>query len=159
MLVMTHYSTELHRWLCPGLDIWIFWMRGTERIGKSTWWKPRIKRVKQMYHIWDAHSVMIKKTTNQYAGWVRKVPIYKISWLEQTRFQTNSTREPVDQTSNSNVPHITLTQWINKRNMVIRTDGQMNKKSCPETGISYIDWAQLSRLLPEDGDRIRSPKR
>jgi hypothetical protein len=25
--------------------------------------------------------------------------------------------------------------------------------------ISSIDWAQLSRVLPEDGDRIQSPKR
>jgi hypothetical protein len=28
-----------------------------------------------------------------------------------------------------------------------------------EIGTSSIDWAQLSRLLPEDGDRIQSPKR
>jgi hypothetical protein len=27
---------------------------------------------------------------------------------------------------------------------------------CPET--SFIDWAQLSSLLPEDGERIQSPK-
>jgi hypothetical protein len=27
---------------------------------------------------------------------------------------------------------------------------------CPEIGTSSIDWAQLSRLLPEDGDRIQS---
>jgi hypothetical protein len=26
-------------------------------------------------------------------------------------------------------------------------------------GTSSIDWAQLSRLLPKDGDRIQSPKR
>jgi hypothetical protein len=26
-------------------------------------------------------------------------------------------------------------------------------------GTSSTDWAQLSRLLPEDGDRIQSPKR
>jgi hypothetical protein len=25
--------------------------------------------------------------------------------------------------------------------------------------IVQVDWAQLSRLLPEDGDRIQSPKR
>jgi hypothetical protein len=29
----------------------------------------------------------------------------------------------------------------------------------PEIGTSSIDWAQLSRLVPEKGDRIRSPKR
>jgi hypothetical protein len=29
----------------------------------------------------------------------------------------------------------------------------------PEIGTSSIDWAQLSRFLPEDGDRIQSPKR
>jgi hypothetical protein len=29
---------------------------------------------------------------------------------------------------------------------------------CPEIGTSSIDRAQLSRLLPEDGDRIQSPK-
>jgi hypothetical protein len=28
----------------------------------------------------------------------------------------------------------------------------------PKIGISSIDWAQLSRFLPEDGDRIQSPK-
>jgi hypothetical protein len=28
-----------------------------------------------------------------------------------------------------------------------------------EIGISSIDWAQLSRFLPEDGDGIQSPKR
>jgi hypothetical protein len=31
--------------------------------------------------------------------------------------------------------------------------------SCPEIEIRCVDWAQMSRLLPEDGDRIRSPKR
>jgi hypothetical protein len=31
--------------------------------------------------------------------------------------------------------------------------------SGPEIGASSIDWALLSRLLPEDGDRIRHPKR
>jgi hypothetical protein len=30
---------------------------------------------------------------------------------------------------------------------------------CPEIWTSSIDWAQLSKLLPEDGDRIQSPKR
>jgi hypothetical protein len=30
---------------------------------------------------------------------------------------------------------------------------------CPEIGTSSIDWAQLSRLLPEDGDKTQSPKR
>jgi hypothetical protein len=25
--------------------------------------------------------------------------------------------------------------------------------------ISFVDWAQQSSLLPEDGDRIQSPKR
>jgi hypothetical protein len=30
---------------------------------------------------------------------------------------------------------------------------------CPETGTNSIDWAQLSRFLPEGGDRIQSPKR
>jgi hypothetical protein len=29
----------------------------------------------------------------------------------------------------------------------------------PEIGNSSFDWAQLSRLLPEDGDRAQSPKR
>jgi hypothetical protein len=29
----------------------------------------------------------------------------------------------------------------------------------PEIGTSSIDWAKLSRILPEDGDRIQSPKR
>jgi hypothetical protein len=29
----------------------------------------------------------------------------------------------------------------------------------PEIETSSLDWAQLSRLLPEDGDRIQSPKR
>jgi hypothetical protein len=29
----------------------------------------------------------------------------------------------------------------------------------PGTGTSSIDWVQLSRFLPEDGDRIQSPKR
>jgi hypothetical protein len=29
---------------------------------------------------------------------------------------------------------------------------------CPEIEISSVDWAQPSRLLPEDGDRIQSPK-
>jgi hypothetical protein len=29
----------------------------------------------------------------------------------------------------------------------------------PEIETSSVDWAQLSRLLPEDGDRIQSPKR
>jgi hypothetical protein len=28
----------------------------------------------------------------------------------------------------------------------------------PEMGTSSIDWVRLSRLLPEDGDRIRSPR-
>jgi hypothetical protein len=28
----------------------------------------------------------------------------------------------------------------------------------PEIVTSYIDWARLSRFLPEDGDRIQSPK-
>jgi hypothetical protein len=28
-----------------------------------------------------------------------------------------------------------------------------------EIEISSVDWAQLSRLLPEDGDKIQSPKR
>jgi hypothetical protein len=28
---------------------------------------------------------------------------------------------------------------------------------CLEIEISSVDWAQLSRLLPEDGDRIQSP--
>jgi hypothetical protein len=30
---------------------------------------------------------------------------------------------------------------------------------CPEIEISSVDWAQPSRLLPEDQDRIQSPKR
>jgi hypothetical protein len=30
---------------------------------------------------------------------------------------------------------------------------------CPEKGPSYIDWAQLSMLSPEDIDRIQSLKR
>jgi hypothetical protein len=29
---------------------------------------------------------------------------------------------------------------------------------CPNVGTSSIDWAQLSTLLPEDGDGIQSPK-
>jgi hypothetical protein len=29
----------------------------------------------------------------------------------------------------------------------------------PEIESSSVDWAQLSRLLPEEGDRIQSPKR
>jgi hypothetical protein len=29
---------------------------------------------------------------------------------------------------------------------------------CPGMGSSYIDWVQLRRLFPEDGDRIQSPK-
>jgi hypothetical protein len=29
----------------------------------------------------------------------------------------------------------------------------------PEIETSSVDWAQLSRFLPEDGDRIQSPKR
>jgi hypothetical protein len=29
---------------------------------------------------------------------------------------------------------------------------------CPEIEISSVDWAQQSRLLPEEGDRIQSPK-
>jgi hypothetical protein len=29
----------------------------------------------------------------------------------------------------------------------------------PEIVTSSIDWAKLSRVLPEDGDRIQSPKR
>jgi hypothetical protein len=29
---------------------------------------------------------------------------------------------------------------------------------CPEIKTSSIDWAELSRLLPEDGDRIQSLK-
>jgi hypothetical protein len=29
----------------------------------------------------------------------------------------------------------------------------------PEIETSSVDWAQLSRLLSEDGDRIQSPKR
>jgi hypothetical protein len=28
----------------------------------------------------------------------------------------------------------------------------------PEIGTRSIDWAQLSRLLPEDGYRVQSPK-
>jgi hypothetical protein len=28
-----------------------------------------------------------------------------------------------------------------------------------EDKFKQVDWAQLSRLLPEDGDRIQSPKR
>jgi hypothetical protein len=34
-----------------------------------------------------------------------------------------------------------------------------NVASSPEIETSSFDWAQLSRLLPEDGDRIQSPKR
>jgi hypothetical protein len=30
---------------------------------------------------------------------------------------------------------------------------------CPEIGTSSIDWAQISRLLFDDGDRIQCPKR
>jgi hypothetical protein len=30
---------------------------------------------------------------------------------------------------------------------------------CPEIGTSFINLGQLSRLSPEDGDRIQSPKR
>jgi hypothetical protein len=30
---------------------------------------------------------------------------------------------------------------------------------CLEIGTGSIDWAQLSRLLPEDGDRVQSTKR
>jgi hypothetical protein len=30
---------------------------------------------------------------------------------------------------------------------------------CLDIGTSSFDWAQLSRLLPEDGDRTQSPKR
>lgn len=33
-------------------------------------------------------------------------------------------------------------------------------KACtPEIRTSAIDWAQLNRLLPEDGDSVSSPKR
>jgi hypothetical protein len=30
---------------------------------------------------------------------------------------------------------------------------------CPERGTSSIDLAQLSKLLPQHGDRVQSPKR
>jgi hypothetical protein len=33
------------------------------------------------------------------------------------------------------------------------------RKVVPEIGASSIDWAQLGRLLPEDGDTVQSPKR
>jgi hypothetical protein len=32
-------------------------------------------------------------------------------------------------------------------------------KTCPKRGISSIDWVQMGRLLPEDGDIVQSPKR
>jgi hypothetical protein len=32
------------------------------------------------------------------------------------------------------------------------------RTASPEIEISSVDWAQLSRLLPEDGDRIQFPK-
>jgi hypothetical protein len=32
-------------------------------------------------------------------------------------------------------------------------------KHLPDIGISCIDWAKLSRVIPEDGDKIQSPKR
>jgi hypothetical protein len=34
----------------------------------------------------------------------------------------------------------------------------LNKIQGPEIGTSSADWAQLSRLLPEDGGRVQSPK-
>jgi hypothetical protein len=63
----------------------------------------------------------------------------------------------MDQARNSNETDITLTPWINKK-MLIRTDDQMNKKSGPLTGTIYIDRAQMSRLLREEGDRIQFRK-
>jgi hypothetical protein len=38
-------------------------------------------------------------------------------------------------------------------------DKLLNTKHEYISWASSVDWAQLSRLLPEDGDRIQSPKR
>jgi hypothetical protein len=50
---------------------------------------------------------------------------------------------------------------INKKKIKIKLDlqrPQFVSGTSLEKGTSSIEWAQLSRLLPEGGDRIKSPK-
>jgi hypothetical protein len=43
--------------------------------------------------------------------------------------------------------------------MEVQKVGMWTRISGAEISTSSIDWAELNRLLPEDGDRIQSPKR